>query len=870
MAPVFCGAMLLGTARRASASTLTVSNTLDGPPASPPAGSLRAAVQGAVSGDTIDLTGVTGTITLTNGQLITNATLSITGPGATALAVSGGNASRVFVLYGGATISGLTITQGNGSRGGAILSGGNLTLTGCDITQSNSYLYGAIYGGALTMQNCTITGNTGTFGCVVAGGYATITNCTFSGNTGFHTLSIGYTGGNIKGSTLSNNTGDGAYARPKGKTCTFDSCTFSGNTSSGLFSRPINLAGVPGSVILENCTVYGNQSGVVAKSGGVATLNIRNSTISGNTNGGINIPGGYVVYLSSTIVAGNTPADITGNGISGTPDHNLVGVGTGGITNGVNGNITGASPLLGTLANNGGPTQTMALLIGSPAIDAGVANGLTLDQRGLPRSMGGGVDIGAYERDTVLPTAALGTAPNVNNASNPNTYTFTVVFSDNIAVDASSIGNANILVTGPGGFSQFATLVSVSPPGNGTPLTATYMFTAPGGLWAPTANGTYTITMQPNQVLDTTGNAVAAGALGTFSVAVLQFTAAVSASPNPQLIGQPIQFGAAAAGVGPLTYTWDFGDGTTGTGSSISHVYPVKGAYTVVLTVTDGNGQTITATLVANAVPLVFTSGPSATPNPISPNQVVQFAAVANGAQPVVYDWNFGDGTTGSGTNPSHVYAAPGTYVVTVVATDANGLKVSSTLTINVLDLSVDSDGDGFTNDVEFALGTDPLSAASTPFNLAKPTSAAALTAKKLKIQLNFNVVNSDYISLTGTLPIPSGFVPLNQILIFNIDHVVKAFQLDKHGFASNSNGKTGLLNDSFKLQARRGNFTLKLARGAFQAALASDSDPARQLTAVQGASKTRTVKVTIYFNNTVFSGDISGPYKAPKGKFGK
>jgi hypothetical protein len=92
-----------------------------------------------------------------------------------------------------------------------------------------------------------------------------------------------------------------------------------------------------------------------------------------------------------------------------TASHNLIGDpnSSGGIQNGVNGNIVGANPLLGTLQNNGGPTWTHALLPGSPAINSGdncvlIANGcgynhaaLPADQRGMPRR--GNVDMGSFE-----------------------------------------------------------------------------------------------------------------------------------------------------------------------------------------------------------------------------------------------------------------------------------------------------------------------------------------------------------------------------------------------------------------------------------------------------------------------------------------
>ncbi len=113
------------------------------------------------------------------------------------------------------------------------------------------------------------------------------------------------------------------------------------------------------------------------------------STISGNFarfpgGGGIENSGGTVT-LTDTIVAGNSDGDIVGP-VSGT--YNLIGTGgSGGLVNGINGNLVGvANPGLGTLGNYGGPTETIPLLPGSPAIDAGTSSGATAtDQRGEPR-----------------------------------------------------------------------------------------------------------------------------------------------------------------------------------------------------------------------------------------------------------------------------------------------------------------------------------------------------------------------------------------------------------------------------------------------------------------------------------------------------
>jgi len=124
--------------------------------------------------------------------------------------------------------------------------------------------------------------------------------------------------------------------------------------------------------------------------------------------------------------------------------------------------------------------------------------------------------------DTTAPVATLATS----NITNPggSVHTLTVTYSDDVAVDVSTLDSADVLVVSPGGLSQLATLVSVDLNTNGTPRTGTYQITAPGGAWDETDNGTYTVTMQAGQVSDTSGNPVAASTLGTFDVAIASST----------------------------------------------------------------------------------------------------------------------------------------------------------------------------------------------------------------------------------------------------------------------------------------------------------------------------------------------------------
>ena len=260
-------------------------------------------------------------------------------------------------------------------------------------------------------------------------------------------------------------------------------------------------------------------------------MTIKNSTFALNNassaGGGIYTDTGTTVNSKNTVIASNTATgapDVVGAYTS--QGHNLIGDSTGssGFTNGVNGDQAGSSgnpidPKLGPLQNNGGPTETHALLTGSPAIDAGDNTyAPDTDQRGKERIVNGTIDIGAYEldagADTTPPSAALSVS-NITTSGGP-THTFTVTYSDKVAVAVSDLDDNDVRVTGPNSFDQLATFVSVQ--GSGTSCTGTYQITAPGDTWDAADDGAYTVSMVANQVSDTSDNYVAAGVLGSFTV----------------------------------------------------------------------------------------------------------------------------------------------------------------------------------------------------------------------------------------------------------------------------------------------------------------------------------------------------------------
>ena len=408
-----------------STSDITVANTNDSGP-----GSLRQALADGCAGITIDFNAsLSGQTILVTSQLEILKNVTIDGSDLTSkITISGNNSTRVFLVASGvtATLDSLIVTQGrvDGCCGAGLLNYGTLTITNSLFSANNNDngIGGAIMNlapGILTITGSTITGNSASNGGGIGNeNQMTITNSTISANS-------------------SGDAGGGIYNNGATATLTVTNSTFSGNTAS--------------------TNGFGSGGGIFSN----GPLTVTNSTFSGNSAkfdaGGIaqdDLVGG-ILNISNTIIANsfvdNSPgADCRSQSAIGINTNNLVEQGNHNCSS-----LLNVDPNLGPLANNGGPTQTFALLANSPAIDAGDDTVCddnpgpnNLDQRGTTRPNGGHCDIGAYEYvDTTAPSVTIFNVPASPTSLNIPITTFTAsddaILTGYLVTDSATQPNLN-------------------------------------------------------------------------------------------------------------------------------------------------------------------------------------------------------------------------------------------------------------------------------------------------------------------------------------------------------------------------------------------------------------------------------------------
>ncbi len=367
-------------------------------------------------------------------------------------------------------------------------------------------------------------------------------------------------------------------------------------------------------------------------------------------------------------------------------------------------------------------------------------------------------------------------------------------------------------------------------------------------------------------------------------VAPLAFTTAAKAAPNPAAVGATVTLSCAATGgVAPLTFKWNFGDSTTGTGASVTHAYATAGSFNAVVTVTDSGVGSITSMVTVTvgggpggtgSSPLTVASGPTADPNPVTVGQPATFSCTCTGGTgTLLYTWDFGDGTTGTGSPLAHTFPLAAIYNVNLKVTDAAAGSATTSLSVTVnpanavVGFGPDSDGDGFSDALELALSTNAASAADTPTGLPAGV-PSALTLTKLSVKLNFAKPGNDNITVNGTLPIDATFHPADALVLMDVGGVAKKFKL-----TAKASVKTG--NDSFKLtvKSKKGviqatpaaKFTATFAKGKFADTLALSS----KLDNADLSKQPRPIVVTLILNSTLLQKTADTHYTAKHNKTG-
>jgi hypothetical protein len=386
-------------------------------------GTLRQVIAGTLSGDQIDLSGLScanNKILLTQGEIVIGRDLVLSGASGAGLTITSTTGRVLHSTATNLSIVNLTISGGNvytgsdDAEGGCILAEGNVSLTGsvvsdCVASSTNaSARGGAISAHSLSLVKSIISGSSaiasGYYQLARGGGvYAAGLSCTDS------TLS-----GNLVSGDSGNGYGQGGGALIPGGDVSLSRCTIDSNAAGegGGLMQIVFPGTAPVVTSIQNSTISGNTA--TFASAGVSVfcsdctpqpVQLLNSTVAFNSSplsygDGVNTNG--VVNAQSSIIAnngagkGNAFADVFATGLTGAD--NLV------MATNVNaapGVVTvNADPLLMPLADNGGPTRTHNMQASSPVMQIGNNSALLVtDQRGngFPRTDNGLVDIGAFQ-----------------------------------------------------------------------------------------------------------------------------------------------------------------------------------------------------------------------------------------------------------------------------------------------------------------------------------------------------------------------------------------------------------------------------------------------------------------------------------------
>ena len=483
---------------------------------------------------------------------------------------------------------------------------------------------------------------------------------------------------------------------------------------------------------------------------------------------------------------------------------------------------------------------------------------------------GTATEAGSFPITVTATDSSTGTGAPFNGSQS---YTLTVNSATVVVAPASlpaaTAGAAyNQTITASGGTAPytFAVTVGTLPTGltlstsgvlSGTPtIIGNFPFTVTAtdsstGTGAPfSGSKAYSLTsVQANQSI--TFNAIPAHTFGDGP-----FTVTATASS-----GLPVSFSALA---GPITVS---GNTVTITGFGTAVVRAAQ-AGDVTYTAAPVVDQAFTISP-SNAAP-VFSSQPTATPNPAVLNQSILFVAAASDkdGDTLTYKWDFGDGTTASGSAVTHTYIVANTYSATVTATNPTAGATSATVSVTVNSIG---QGGGATPPgtvpspltISNADGIpDEMQSGAASVGVASVSAPQLLPDANLAIKLVFSKPGSDSISLQGTLIRPANFNAAGAPLVVDIGGVVTTFTLNASGKIKSGNNALTISLKGKNTQTAK--FKMVLSKGSFASTLANVG-----LDNGNESNKAVTIPVGVIFNNQLWVASISQTYKAKKGSAG-
>jgi hypothetical protein len=477
----------------------------------------------------------------------------------------------IFSEQASVSVTGCTFSDdvASGTSGGGIYgyAGGSVTITDCTFDSDSAGEGGAVgFRGITPADTLNVTGssftdNTATDGAAinVVQGPTTISNSSFAKDTAGETggaLDAGLGTTQITGCTFTDESATegngGAVVDGLSSLLMISGCSFSGDaapigTGGAIFntgqlevsdstisgSSAVSGGGIYNSfgtvATITNCTLSVDSAAQGAGIYDYGSMSLFDSTVYGNSasnqGGGIFIHPTEEVSLYNTIVAANTdPAgadDISGSVDQTVPkgqgpsSNNLIGIGgAGGLVNAINGNIVGITIIdlnMSPLENYGGPTDTIALNSGNPAIGAGsttwIPTGLTMDQRGFSRTVGDTVDIGAYE---FQPTAPAFSSFSVNGGAAQRSMVdqVTLIFSEPVDLN----NGVSIAQQVSGGSPVPMDFVANSPDGG-----TTWNLAFPAYTGGSLPDGAYDLTLATGQITSVSDGQPVSGGNQTLS-----------------------------------------------------------------------------------------------------------------------------------------------------------------------------------------------------------------------------------------------------------------------------------------------------------------------------------------------------------------